>query len=242
MLNKLTQILKYTFSNPISLISLVMFFFFFEFDVYTSLILTVILGAILFNRASKKGRRTRNHKQTNSNTPPLQRVSPDKETFYRQNGLSREEINLFRETMHTAREQIYTIEQNMDSRTKLKAISKRNDTIEILKDFFRHIVEQPQRLHEVGGFLYTHLPNLKELTETYLEIDNHVAKSKKTYLALEKSATTIDEMCKLIRDDYLMFMSNDLDNMNVELELAKHVLNRDNNTNDEIKEPSENEL
>lgn len=242
MLNKLFGILNFTFSNAITLISLMVFFFLFEFDFYTSIILTLILGAFLFMRASKNGRRTIKNKRNTPKETPLERVSPDKEAFYRQNGLTREETNLFRKTMHTAREQIYMVEENMDSRTKLKAIANRNDTIEILKDFFRHIVEQPQRLHELSGFLYTHLPSLTELTDHYLEIDNHVAKTKKTYLALENSANAIDDMCKLIRDDYLNFMSNDLDNMDVELELAKHVLNRHNSRNDDTKEPSENEI
>ena len=82
--------------------------------------------------------------------------------------------------MHTAREEILTVESHSKEVNKLRAIFSRNDTIAILKDFFRHIVEQPQRLHEVNRFLYTHFPNLKELTKHYVEINQHVAKSKET--------------------------------------------------------------
>lgn len=241
MLKSFTNILKYTFSNAICLIALVLFFFMFEFDVITSLILTLILGAFLYMRTSKHGRRpTPNRKNVRKTT--LKRVSPEKETFYRDKGLSKDEMNLFRSTMHTAREEILTVESHSKEVNKLRAIFSRNDTIAILKDFFRHIVEQPQRLHEVNRFLYTHLPNLKELTEHYVEINQHVAKSKETYQALNTSAETIDEMCKLIKEDYINFMSNDIDNIDIEIQLANHVLNGHNGTNKTDSEPLNDEI
>lgn len=242
MFNNTKEILKYTFSSVICLIGLVIFLFIFEFDLITSLILTIIMGIVLYYRSSKVKRSTKNGKYTPVKGKPLERVSSQKENFYRSKGLSKDEMNLFRNTMHSAREDIYKIEENVQSRNKLKAIVTRNNTINILKDFFKHIVEQPERLHEVNKLLYTYLPNLKELTNQYVEIDGHIAKNKETYQSLENSATTIDEMCKLITKEYLDFMSNDIDNMDIELELANHVLKRDNKENIEVKEPSENEL
>ncbi|MDE1547921.1 5-bromo-4-chloroindolyl phosphate hydrolysis family protein [Jeotgalibaca caeni] len=242
MLKTIKAITIFTFSNVTCLISLAVLFFIFDFDAISSLVLTLILGSFLFSRTTNQRRRTNGKKRKDPRSNNLTRVSPEKEAFYREMGLTKEEMNLFRSTMHTAREQIYAVEANSKQRNKLKAIITRNNTIAILKDFFRHIVEQPQRLHEVNKFLYTHLPNLKELTEQYLEIDQHVAKSKETYQALDKCAETIDDMCILIKDDYLAFMANDIDNMDVEIELANHVINSHNGENKTVLEPSENEI
>ena len=242
MLTTIKELLKYTFSSVACLICLAVLFFIFEFDILSSLVLTLLLGTFLYYQSSKNGHTTRQPIHSDrKNKKTLNRVSPEKEAFYHSKGLTKEEMNTFRNTMHHAREQIYRIEKSTNQSTKLKAIATRNNTLNILKDFFKNIVDQPERLHEVSNFLYTHLPNMDELTKKYLQIDDHVAKDKETYDFLNRSASTIDEMCELIRKDYIRFMSNDLENMDVEIELANHVLKRDNE-NTSVSEPSEKEI
>ena len=222
MLKKIIHILKFTFTSAICLVALILMYFLLGYDIITSLVLTIVLGSILFHYKNKQKRVT---------TAPVERVTPEKESYYREQGLTKDEMNLFRNTMHAARTHIEEIAQNVSSRTKLQAITTRNNTLPILKDFFKHIVEQPQRLHEVSHFLYTQLPNLKELTDNYLEIDSHVTKTRETYQSLESSANAIDILCQKINVSYSDFMENDIANMEIEIELAKQAASRDNETN-----------
>ncbi len=222
MLKKIIHILKFTFTSAICLVALILMYFLLGYDIITSLVLTIVLGSILFHYKNKKKRVT---------NAPVERVTPEKKSYYRVQDLTKDEMNLFRNTMHAARTHIEEIEHNVGSRTKLQAITTRNNTLPILKDFFKHIVEQPQRLHEVSHFLYTQLPNLKELTDNYLEIDSHVTKTRETYQSLESSANAIDILCQKINVSYSDFMENDIANMELEIELAKHAASRDNETN-----------
>lgn len=233
MLTTIIETLKFTFTSAICLIALVIMYFLLGYDLVTSLILTLILGAIMYYQT--KGKRK-------PEKTALARVNPEKEAFYREQGLTKDEMNMFRHTMHAARTHIYEIEANVKSRTKLTAITNRNNTIPIMKDFFKHIVEQPQRLHEVSTFLYTQLPNLKELTDNYVEVDTHVSKTKETYQSLDSSARVIDELCQKIQKSYTDFMGNDLDNMAVEIALAKQTMSGDNDSNKTVTEPSDTEI
>lgn len=226
MWSNIKDILKYTFSSVISLIALVVFFFIFEFDFWTSIGLTIGLGAFLYYIQS--GGRMQWSPKSKKQRGTLGKVSADKEAFYHAKGMTKEQIAYFRSTMDQAKNTIQDIESNLQQRSKLKAIAARNDTVDILKDFFKNIVNQPNRLHEVDKFLYTNLPNLKELTDKYIAIDGHVSKTKETYTALDNCSKTIDDMCRLIAEDYVRFMSNDIEDMDIELELAKQVLKRDN--------------
>ncbi len=72
------------------------------------------------------------------------------------------------------------------------------------------------------------------MTESYIEIDGHLAKTKETYQSLETSSKTMEDLCQLITKDYLSFMSNDIDDLDMEVELANHVLNRDNKENEPL--------
>ena len=44
----------------------------------------------------------------------------------------------------------------------------------------------------------------------------------------------MEDLCQLITKDYLSFMSNDIDDLDIEVELANHVLNRDNKENEPL--------
>jgi len=97
-------------------------------------------------------------------------------------------------------------------------------------------VKEPNRLHEASQFLYTHLPNLVDLTNKYNEINDHEIKNKQTYEKLEESAQIIDQLSALIAQDYQKFVADDLDDIDVEISVAKQSLKRDNKHEPEQKE------
>lgn len=197
-----------------------------------ALLLSVVIGWLLL-RARGKEDRQQNRKNH------LKKVSSEKEEFYKTKGLSKEDIHYFRETMQKAKNQIIKIEKNMQVTGKLKAIEHRNNTAQLSKALFKEIIKHPNRLHEVDQFLYVHLPSLADLSEKYVEIDNHKAKSKATFDILEKSAETIDGMCRQIAEDYVKFKSSDIEDMDLEVELAKRTLNKDNGNEEESIENDE---
>src|SRR5699024_7776907 len=169
------------------------------------------------------------HKLTNRSTSSkkVPKLTRDKERFYLSKGLSNEDITFFRETMMTTRDQIYTLEKMMADSSKLKAIEKRNNTIEISKAMFNDIVKEPERLHEVNQLLYEHLPSLNDLVEKYTAIENHKAKSKATYDILNKSANTIDQLCDQVTKDYLKFKKTDVASLDTSIEILNETIKED---------------
>lgn len=97
-------------------------------------------------------------------------------------------------------------------------------------------MKEPNRLHEASQFLYTHLPNLVDLTNKYNEINDHEIKNKQTYEKLEESAQIIDQLSALIAQDYQKFVAEDLDDIDVEISVAKQSLKRDNKYEPEQKD------
>lgn len=238
LLKNISDILSYTIGSISCLLIFILLLFFFKVGLLLSILWTVLIGSVFlfFKRKNKNG--TSLQKATDEK---LQRLTSEKEDFYLQQGLSKEEMIFFRETMNTAKNQIVLLEKNFIQVSKLKAIETRNDTIQLTKSLFKEIVEEPRRLHEVDQFLYVHLPSLVELTSKYIEINQHKVKNKATFDVLDKSATTIDQMCQLIATDYEHFMSNDLEDMDIELELAKQTLARDNEATNVTENEDSNE-
>lgn len=104
----------------------------------------------------------------------------------------------------------------------------RRDTLRAAKALFKELVKEPQKLHCANHFLYTHLPNMVDLTDKFIEINEHEIKSRETYEKIEESAQIIDQMASLIAQDYQQFVADDFEEMDVELSIAKQSLKRDN--------------
>jgi 5-bromo-4-chloroindolyl phosphate hydrolysis protein len=179
----------------------------------------VILLVLLFTGPKKKN---------GKNEEQLPSLTKAKEEHYSKLGMTDQEINFFRDTMNTTKNQIVKLQENMNASTKLRAIDLRNDTLRVSKALFKELVKEPKKLHLANHFLYTHLPNLVDLTGKYLEIDDHEIKNKQTYEKLEESAQIIDQVSKLIKKDYEQFVADDLEDLDIEISVAKNSLKRDN--------------
>ena len=168
----------------------------------------------------------------------IPQLTKEKEAHYADFGMSDQEITFFRETMAEARNQINTLEDNMQQVAKLKAINLRYDTLKASRAMFKEIVKEPNKLHQSDRFLYNHLPNLVELTSKYIEINNHELKNKDTFDALNQSAAAIEEVSQLIVKDYADFVKDDLEDLEVEVSIAKQNIDREKEL-DEYKQEKE---
>ena len=157
----------------------------------------ILVGFLVFVLYRKK-------KNAADKSDQMPYLTKDKEAHYRELGLSPQEIDFFRSTMSTAKKQIIQLQENMNRSTKLRAIE----------------------LHLANHFLYTHLPNIVDLTSKHLEIEQHEVKNKQTYEKLEESAQIIDQLSKLVKNDYEEIVSDDLDDLDVEMSIAKSSLSQ----------------
>lgn len=204
------------------IVALLIAFFYIRLSGYSLITLLLVVGTVfiiwgLFGSSKKKKR-----------PAEIPDLSKELEAHYEESGMTPSEITFFRQTMNQTKTEISQLQQNMQQTAKLKSIDLRHDTVKAAKALFKELVKEPHRLHEASQFLYTHLPNLIDLTNKYIEINDHEIKNKQTYAKLEESAVIIDQLASLIAQDYQKFVSDDLDDLDVELSIAKQSLERDN--------------
>lgn len=168
------------------------------------------------------------NRRNNSQVSVLPVMTKEKEAHYIESGMTEKEIEFFRETMNQTKKQILKLQENINQNAKLKAIDLRHDTLRASKAMFKELVKDPQKLHFANHFLYTHLPNMVDLTDKFIEINGHEIKTKETYEKIEESSQIIDQMAALIAKDYQQFVADDLEDLDIEFSIAKQSLKRDN--------------
>ncbi len=163
-------------------------------------------------------------------------ASKDKISQYRKAGLTDQEISHFREQMADALENIYFLKEGLRRTARLRAIEERHQTIKTLQDFFHSITQAPQRLAVAGDFLYRYLPQLNELVQSYNEINDLTIKNKETYLLLDKSAQTIEQLAEQITDEYFRFHQCNLNELDDRVKLANRSLYKNRPSSDLLQE------
>lgn len=182
-------------------------------------------------------------------TPP---ISPDMAAHYSEAGLSENEINLFRDTMDQAADQIHDFEAIADRVPKIKAIALNADLLDIMHAYFKAIVQTPKKLGAASHFIYEQLPNLLRIAQKYETISHHEVKTQDTYDVLTTAANTLADLANTIKDGYAEFVESDIDDLEADLNLAKQQikprltestqpLNRQVNLNATIKEETGHE-
>lgn len=157
---------------------------------------------------------------------------------YQQAGLSDEEIDYFRSQMALARDSIKAIEANMNETAKLRAVNTREMTVVTSQHYFKHIVQNPNRLADASHFLYKILPSLEDLTSKYNEINSHIAKNKQSYLILEKTAQMVRRLSEELKEDYIRFHEDTFKEADDELKYAETILRKTSKAGEDIQEDS----
>ena len=115
---------------------------------------------------------------------PLDKTSSKVQKRYEQSGLSKQEIDYFRQKMSVVKTQIQEIDETIQSLTKLRIISNRYNTTVTMKEYFKELVAHPEKLPEANLFVHTCVPSLNEMTKVYKELSEQPVKGSETYQTL----------------------------------------------------------
>ena len=152
---------------------------------------------------------------------PLRKTSSK---VYEQSGLSKQEIDYFRQKMSVVKTQIQEIDETIQSYTKLRIISNRYNTTVTMKDYFKELVAHPEKLPEANLFVHTCVPSLNEMTKAYKELSEQPVKGSETYQTLQELGEKIDLVCATLEEDYLHFQEDKIKKSEAEMDYVNRTI------------------
>ena len=155
---------------------------------------------------------------------PLEKTSSKVQERYEQSGLSKQDIDYFRQKMAVVKTQIQEIDETIQSFTKLRIISNRYNTTVTMKDYFKELVAHPEKLPEANLFVHTCVPSLNEMTKTYKELSEQPVKGSETYQTLQELGEKIDLVCATLEEDYLHFQEDKIKKSEAEMEYVNRTI------------------
>jgi 5-bromo-4-chloroindolyl phosphate hydrolysis protein len=134
---------------------------------------------------------------------------------YHDQGLSDQDIAIFRQTMNDAKIQIKAWEKAVKKDADLQIIEGVTGGLKSAKKLFQLIVKTPQTALTNNDFLYKHLPTMVELTETYENLKSVDKLDQNLLIESQKVVRTLSEKIAKI---YEVALSDDIKKIKSEVE------------------------
>ncbi|MEH7494229.1 5-bromo-4-chloroindolyl phosphate hydrolysis family protein [Neobacillus niacini] len=150
--------------------------------------------------------------------------------FLKKHQLTRKEYRYIKKNLDEAKQKINKLNKSLFSIRDLPTIKQRIDVLRITKKIQSMTHTEPKRFYKAEKFYFSHLDSVVELTEKYRFLSQQPKKSHEIDVSLYETRQTLTDLTKALEEDLYHVVSDDLDSLNFEIDVAKHSIKNLNNT------------
>jgi 5-bromo-4-chloroindolyl phosphate hydrolysis protein len=150
--------------------------------------------------------------------------------FLKKHQLTRKEYRYIKKNLDEAKHKINKLNKSLFSVRDLPTIKQRIDVLRITKKIHSMTQTEPKRFYKAEKFYFSHLDSVVELTEKYRFLSQQPKKSHEIDVSLYETRQTLTDLTKALEEDLYYVVSDDLDSLNFEIDVAKHSIKKLNDT------------
>jgi 5-bromo-4-chloroindolyl phosphate hydrolysis protein len=139
-------------------------------------------------------------------------------------GISKKDYRYINKNLKEAKEKINRLQKQQLKVRSLGAFKQILEINRLSRRIFQLVNKEPKRYYSAESFFYYHLDSVVELTEKYTFLAAQPGKNQETFLSLQQTRTTLDELIASLEEDLQMVLAEDMDHLKIELNFAnKHL-------------------
>ncbi|MGX6446120.1 5-bromo-4-chloroindolyl phosphate hydrolysis family protein [Neobacillus sp. K501] len=150
--------------------------------------------------------------------------------FLKKHQLSRKEYRYIKKNLDDAKHKINRLNKALFSIRDISTIKQRLDVLRITKKIHSLTKTEPKRFYKAEKFYFSHLDSVVELTEKYRFLALQPKKNHEIDLSLYDTKQTLTDLTKVLEDDLYYIISDDIDDLNFEIDVAKHTIKKLNDS------------
>lgn len=155
--------------------------------------------------------------------------------FLKNHGLSRKEYRYIKQNLKEAKRKLYRLHRAIISIRHIPSLKQRMDLLKMTRKIYSITKKEPRRFYKAERFFFTHLDSAVELTEKYVFLSSQPKRNSEIERALYDTRQTLQELTLSVEKDLYDLISNDVNQLHFELDVAKHSIKKrkDIQTHDE---------
>ena len=146
-------------------------------------------------------------------------------------GLTRSEYKYIQAQLRDSKMKIGRLQKAMFSVRNVITIKQNYEVLQVAKKIQSIVENEPRRFYEAEQFYYSHLDSMVELTEKYAFLTKQPAKTSEIKDSLNETRITISSMADTIKQDLYKILNEDIDDLRVELDVAKNSIEKNKDPN-----------
>lgn len=147
-------------------------------------------------------------------------------SFLKKHQLTRKEFRYIRKHLSEANKKISRLNKSLFSIRDLSTVKQRIDILRVTKKIQKMAIKEPKRFYQAELFYFSHLDSIVELTEKYSFLASQPKKSMEINQSLIETRQTLNEMTKVLEQDLYRVVSDDVEHLNFEIDVAKHSIKK----------------
>jgi 5-bromo-4-chloroindolyl phosphate hydrolysis protein len=145
-----------------------------------------------------------------------------KRRFLKKQQLTRSEYKYIKKNLSEAAPKIQRLQKTLLSIRELPSMKQRIELVRIIRRIHNLTKREPKRFYQAEPFYFSHLDSAVELTEKYIFLSSQPRKSAELTESLAETKRTLDELKTYIEKDLYQVISNDIEDLHYEIDVAKH--------------------
>ena len=142
--------------------------------------------------------------------------------FLKKHQLTRKEYQYIKKNIEEAKPKLFRLRKALLSMKHLPSLKRRIELIKITRKIYSLTKKDPKRFYKAEPFYFSHLDSALELSEKYVFLSNQPTKDKSMEMILYETQRTLEELTQFIERDLYQVISDDIDGLHFELDVAKH--------------------
>lgn len=147
-------------------------------------------------------------------------------SFLKKHQLTKKEYRYIRKNLSEANKKINRLNKSLFTIRDLSSVKQRIDILRITKKIQKMAAKEPKRFYQAESFYFSHLDSIVELTEKYSFLASQPKKNLEINQSLIETRQTLNELTKVLEDDLFQVVSDDVDHLNFEIDVAKHTIKK----------------
>jgi 5-bromo-4-chloroindolyl phosphate hydrolysis protein len=146
--------------------------------------------------------------------------------FLKKNQLTRKEYRYISQNLKEAKKKITRLNKMLFSLRHITSLKQRVDVFRVINKIYSLTKKEPKRFYKAERFYFSHLDSVLELTEKYAFLSSQPKKTNELEYSLSETRRTLNELTEKVEQDLYHILSDDIDNLNFEIDVAKHSLKK----------------
>lgn len=144
-----------------------------------------------------------------------------KSRFLKKHQLTRKEYLYIKKNLEEAKPKINRLNKALFKIPHIPSLKERVDVLRITRKIYRLTRLEPKRFYKAEQFYFSHLDSIVELTEKYAFLSSQPKKNHELDRSLYDTRQTLTELAQLLEEDLYKIISDDIDHLNFEIDVAK---------------------